>query len=191
VHNTHTGKTHTISLDHGGGTMSRSQIRKHAPKEVSDKAVAAIHKDHKEEMKYFEESLSGSQLVDENILSDEELERIEQISKSLDLDEARGRPRKNPPKPAARKDDDEDDEYGPDTGPEPDQNIVNHLKKSVDTGGNHDVKFADGSTHKVPSHVAHKVLGAMGKLKPADRVEIQKHIHASHKNLMDVHRMIK
>lgn len=109
-----------------------------------------------------------------------------------DLDEARGRPRKNP-MPAKRKsdDDDEDDEYEKDSGPEPDQNIVNHLKKSVDTAGTHDVKFADGSSHKVPSHVAHKVLGAMGKLKPADRLEIQKHINASHKNLMDVHRMIK
>ncbi len=111
------------------------------------------------------------------------------MKEEVDLEEGRGRPRKNPV--AAKKKDDEEDDYGPDTGPEPDQNIVNHLKKSVDTSGTHDVKFADGSTHKVPSHVAHKVLGAMGKLKPADRLEIQKHINASHKNLMDVHRMIK
>jgi hypothetical protein len=111
------------------------------------------------------------------------------MKEDVDLEEGRGRPRKNPV--AAKHKDDEDDDYGPDSGPEPDQNIVNHLKKSVDTSGTHDVKFADGSTHKVPSHVAHKVLGAMGKLKPADRLEIQKHINASHKNLMDVHRMIK
>lgn len=111
------------------------------------------------------------------------------MKEEVDLEEGRGRPRKNPV--AAKKKDDDEDDYGPDTGPEPDQNIVNHLKKSVDTSGTHDVKFADGSTHKVPSHVAHKVLGAMGKLKPADRLEIQKHINASHKNLMDVHRMIK
>lgn len=112
------------------------------------------------------------------------------MKEDLDLEEGRGRPRKNP-LPAKKKADDDEDDYGPDTGPEPDQNIVNHLKKSVDTGGTHDVKFGDGSSHKVPSHVAHKVLGAMGKLKPADRLEIQKHINASHKNLMDVHRMIK
>lgn len=109
------------------------------------------------------------------------------VKEEEELDEGRGRPRKNPIKPK----NDEDDEYGPDTGPEADQNIVNHLKKSVDSEGNHDVKFGDGSSHKVPAHVAHAVLGAMGKLKPADRLEIQKHIHASHKNLMDVHRMIK
>lgn len=108
-----------------------------------------------------------------------------------ELEEGRGRPRKNPAPAKAKSDEDDDDDYGPDSGPEPDQNIVNHLKKSVDTGGTHEVKFGDGSSHKVPSHVAHKVLGAMGKLKPADRLEIQKHIHASHKNLMDVHRMIK
>lgn len=111
------------------------------------------------------------------------------LKEEAELDEARGRPRKS--STMMKKSDDEDDDYGPDTGPEPDQNIVNHLKKSVDTGGTHDVKFGDGSSHKVPSHVAHKVLGAMGKLKPSDRLEIQKHIHASHKNLMDVHRMIK
>jgi len=112
------------------------------------------------------------------------------MNEEVDIDEGRGRPRKAG-SPMMKKSDDEDDEYGPDTGPEPDQNIVNHLKKSVDTGGTHDVKFADGSSHKIPSQVAHKVLGAMGKLKPSDRLEIQKHIHASHKNLMDVHRMIK
>jgi len=101
-------------------------------------------------------------------------EEVEQV------DEARGRPRKNPaPEGAASSDD------------EADQNIVMHLKKSVDTGGNHDVKFADKSTHKVPGHVATAVLGAMGKLKPADRLEVQKHIHQSHSNLMQVHGMIK
>jgi len=52
VHNTATGKTHSFQLEHGGEVVSRSQIRKMAPKEVSDKAVAAIHKDHKEEMQF-------------------------------------------------------------------------------------------------------------------------------------------
>lgn len=109
------------------------------------------------------------------------------------LDEARGRPRKDGSpagsKPAKAKSED-DDEYGPDTGPEADQNIVVHLKKSTDTEGQHDVKFSDGSTHKVPAHVAHSVLGAMEKLKPADRAKVQSHIQQSHKNLMDVHKMV-
>lgn len=103
------------------------------------------------------------------------------MKEQAELDEARGRPRKNP-LPAGS---------DSDQGEEPDHNIVMHLKKSVDTEGNHDVKFADKSSHKVPSHVAKNVLNAMGKLKPADRLEIQKHIGQSHSNLMQVHGMIK
>jgi hypothetical protein len=123
----------------------------------------------------------------EIMVSESHMNHKRKMKEEVELDEGRGRPRKNPPKPAS----DDEDDYGPDTGPEPDQNIVQHLKKSVDTKGTHDVKFADGSLHKVPHHVASTVLGAMGKLKPADRLEVQKHIHQSHKNLMDVHRMIK
>ena len=100
------------------------------------------------------------------------------VKEQAELDEARGRPRKNPTPEASSED-------------EADNNIVMHLKKSLDTGGNHDVKFADKTTHKVPHHVAHHVLTAMGKLKPADRLEVQKHIQQSHKNLMQVHGMIK
>ena len=98
----------------------------------------------------------------------------------LELDEARGRPRKSV-----------NSRFFNDEGEEADQNIVNHLKKSVDTNGNHEIKFSDGKKHKVPGHVAKKVLGAMGKLKPDDRLEIQKHIQQSHSNLMQVHGMIK
>ena len=109
------------------------------------------------------------------------------------LDEARGRPRKDAGAAAPSKkasEDDEEDDDGPDTGPEADQNIMVHLRKSTDTEGNHDVKFSDGSSHKVPAHVAHKVLGAMEKLKPADRAKIQSHIQQSHANLMAVHKMV-
>lgn len=106
-------------------------------------------------------------------------------SLSAILDEARGRPSKK----ASEDDEDEADE-SPDTGPEADQNIMVHLRKSTDTDGNHDVKFSDGSSHKVPAHVAHKVLGAMEKLKPADRAKIQSHIQQSHANLMAVHKMV-
>lgn len=127
----------------------------------------------------------------EIIISEAHMNHKKKMKEEVELEEGRGRPRKNPMPAKKKAEDDDEDDYGPDSGPEPDQNIVNHLKKSVDTGGTHDVKFGDGSSHKVPSHVAHKVLGAMGKLKPADRLEIQKHVGASHKNLMDVHRMIK
>lgn len=74
---------------------------------------------------------------------------------------------------------------------EPDDNIIVHLKKAHESNGKHDVKFGDGSSHKVSGDVARKVLGALGKLKPDHRLEVQNHIGQSHSNLMDVHGMIK
>lgn len=132
--------------------MFEHGIEKEVPADKLEVLVSEAHKNHKKMA--------------------EDVEQAE-------IDEARGRPRKNP-LPA-----------GEDQGEEPDHNIVMHLKKSVDTDGSHDVKFGDGKSHKVPSHVAKNVLGAMGKLKPADRLEIQKHIGQSHSNLMQVHGMIK
>ena len=131
--------------------MFEHGIEKQVPTSELEILVSESHMNHKKKMK----------------------EEVEQV------DEARGRPRKNP-LPA-----------GSDENQDPDDNIVMHLKKSVDTHGGHDVKFSDGSKHKVAGAVSHKVLSAMGKLKPSDRLELQKHIGQSHKNLMDVHKLIK
>lgn len=126
----------------------------------------------------FEEGIKRVNIEDIEILVSENHKNHKKMAEDVQMDEARGRPRKVQPAP------------GEDNS-EPDQNIVNHLKKSIDTGGNHDVKFDDKSSHKVPAHVAHKVLSAMGKLKPSDRLEVQKHIQQSHKNLMHIHGMVK
>lgn len=91
-----------------------------------------------------------------------------------EVDEARGRPKKG----------------GGSSEDEPDQNIVVHLKKSIDTNGAHHVKFGDGSKKQVPHKVASKVLAGMSKLKPDQRLEIQNHIGKNHKNLMQVHGML-
>lgn len=121
------------------------------------------------------------------------------------VDEGRGRPRKNPDDPKWKKqnqakpiktskhDDENEEDYGPDTGPEPDQNIINQLKRAHDARsmkGHADVKFADNKVHSVPSHVAKAVLDGLDKLKPSDRLNVQQHIHQSHKNLMAVHKVI-
>lgn len=114
----------------------------------------------------------------------EELELLEMAK--------RGRPRKNPL--PAKSSSDEDDDYGPDTGPEADKNIQNQLKKSVDSkdtkGGAH-VEFEDGKKHFVKSEHAHKVLHAMSNLKPADRAKVQDHIYKNHDNFTAVHSMLK
>lgn len=103
----------------------------------------------------------------------------------------RGRPRKTENRPAAKKsEDDEEEDYGPDVGPEADQNITVHLKKTLDNE-KHETNFSDGKKHVVPQHIAHTVLHGMMKLKPEQRKQVQDHIQLSHKNLMDVHSILK
>lgn len=117
------------------------------------------------------------------------------------LDEARGRPRKNPA-PVKAKDDDEE-EHLPDRGPEPDQNIHQQLKRAADTehhevkgkegfktkGGAH-VTFANGEKHFVHADHAKKVLSALERLKPADRSKMAEHIHQSHSHFQAVHKLV-
>jgi len=120
--------------------------------------------------------------------------------KSLeDILEGRGRPRKvggpTDRKEAAAKakkpkDDFDDEEDEPDVGPEADQNITVHLKKTMDNE-KHVTNFSDGSKHVVPQHVAKTVHDGMMNLKPEQRKQVQDHIQRSHKNLMDVHTMLK
>ena len=112
------------------------------------------------------------------------------------IDEARGRPRKNPvAAPKKSSDDDWDHEdYGPDKGPEADQHIQNQLKRAHDAHdlkGGADVKFENGKTHFVKSEHAHKVLTALERLKPADRAEAAAHVYKSHENFQAVHSMLK
>jgi hypothetical protein len=110
--------------------------------------------------------------------------------------EARGRPRK-PDGPTARKKakeaalkSDDDDDYGPDVGPEADQNIIVHLKKTMDNE-KHETSFSDGSKHVVAQHVAKHVHDSILRLKPEQRKQVQDHIQKSHKNLMDVYTMMQ
>lgn len=115
------------------------------------------------------------------------------------IDEARGRPRKNPiAAPTKKSDDDEGEDYGPDSGPEADQHIQNQLKRAHDARdveggmkGGADVKFENGKKHFIKSEHAHKVLTALEKLKPADRAEAASHVYKSHENFQAVHSMLK
>jgi len=128
--------------------------------------------------------------------TDEELQ--ESLLEILREMAKRGRPKKNPTAPAPSKmskDDDEEENEEPDTGPEADKNITVQLKKAADQAvhgekGGADIEFADGKKHFVHGHVAHKVLNAMEKMKPAQRAEAQKGIHQSHAHLMAVHKML-
>ena len=50
VHDTSAGKTHHVSLDHGGKAMSHGAVKNAAGSKVSSAAVKAIHSDHKDEL---------------------------------------------------------------------------------------------------------------------------------------------
>ena len=107
----------------------------------------------------------------------------------------RGRPKKEASGADETKkhEDEEGEDYGPDKGPEANQNIHMQLKRAVDghEKGGADVHFENGKKHFVKSEHAHKVLTALEKLKPADRAEAASHVYKSHENFQAVHNMLK
>ena len=90
-------------------------------------------------------------------------------TEDLELDEARGRPRKNP-LPAGQSDE-----------PEPRQHIMQQLQRAKLSmrGGEH-VTFKDGTKHHVAGQHAEKILAKYSRMKPAEKEAFQKKIHASH-----------
>jgi hypothetical protein len=85
------------------------------------------------------------------------------------LEEARGRPRKNP-LPTGQSDE-----------PEPRQHIMQQLQRAKLSmrGGEH-VTFKDGTKHHVSGNHAEKILAKYSAMKPAGKEDFQKKIHASH-----------
>lgn len=103
-----------------------------------------------------------------------------------ELSEGRGRPRKNPlpAKPKTSLDDDDEDEE-PDTGPEPNQHIMNQIRKAADSGLKpYHVTYLNGQKHPVTRSQARSILNKYGKLKPFAKEEMQADIAKSHENLL-------
>lgn len=90
-------------------------------------------------------------------------------TEDVELDEARGRPRKNP-LPAGQSDE-----------PEPRQHIIQQLQRAKLSmrGGEH-VTFKDGTKHHISGTHAEKILAKYSGMKPAQKEDFQKKIHASH-----------
>jgi len=91
------------------------------------------------------------------------------VKEENELDEARGRPRKNP-LPTGQSDE-----------PEPRQHIIQQLQRAKLSmrGGEH-VTFKDGTKHHVAGQHAEKILAKYSAMKPAGKEEFQKKISASH-----------
>jgi hypothetical protein len=95
------------------------------------------------------------------------------VFEELDLDEARGRPRKD----------------GTTGGSEDRENIQMQLRKSVSLRGLKDVEFADGKKVKVPAKVAQGVMSKINGIKDAKQKQnAVQHIAKSHKHMMDFHK---
>jgi hypothetical protein len=197
-------KTSTLISYHTKSQKSAAELGNKASKEMDAgnmKKASALLKKVSKRQKSQSQAMGKIQkryanLKDEVEHTDEELQ--ESFLEILREMAKRGRPKKNPTAPAPSKmskDDDEEENEEPDTGPEADKNITVQLKKAADQAvhgekGGADIEFADGKKHFVHGHVAHKVLNAMEKMKPAQRAEAQKGIHQSHAHLMAVHKML-
>ena len=197
-------KTSTLLSYHSKSQKSAAELGNEASKEMDAgnmKKASALLKKVSKRQKSQSQAMGKIQkryanLKDEVEHTDEELQ--ESLLEILREMAKRGRPKKNPTAPAPSKmskDDDEEENEEPDTGPEADKNITVQLKKAADQAvhgekGGADIEFADGKKHFVHGHVAHKVLNAMEKMKPAQRAEAQKGIHQSHAHLMAVHKML-
>ena len=56
VHNSGTGETHTIALDHGGQDVySAKEVHQEGKGKISRAAAHHIHKDHAKEMSYLQD----------------------------------------------------------------------------------------------------------------------------------------
>lgn len=98
-----------------------------------------------------------------------EIARRKMNNEEAELDEARGRPRKNP-MPAGQSEE-----------PEPRQHIMQQLQRAKLSmrGGEH-VAFKDGTKHHIAGQHAEKILAKYSAMKPAGKEEFQKKISASH-----------
>ena len=118
-------------------------------------------------------SMAANKLAREEVeLSAEELERIESLAAELELDEARGRPRKD----AAKSPEDEANE--------PRQHIIQQLQRAkLSMHGGAKVRFQNGETHEIHGRHASTLLDKYAGMKPHEKEAFQKKIGASHEGL--------
>lgn len=76
-------------------------------------------------------------------------------------------------------------EAGEAEGPEPDEHIMNQVRKAADSGMMpHKIKYADGSTHSLHRVHARAVIAKYNRLKPFAKEDMQAEIAKSHEHMM-------
>jgi len=105
------------------------------------------------------------------------------VKEEVELDEGRGRPPK--PGTAAYIAQQKAKEAGEAEGPEPDEHIMNQIRKAADSGMMpHKIKYADGSTHALHRVHARAVIAKYNRLKPFAKEDMQAEIAKSHEHMM-------
>lgn len=74
---------------------------------------------------------------------------------------------------------------------EADQNILVHLRKTIDTEGKHETEFLTGEKLAIPEEVAVAVLNHMLRLKPEVRGQVQQYLQQSIENVFEVYELIE
>ena len=100
-----------------------------------------------------------------------------------ELDEGRGRPPK--PGSVAYIAQQKAKETGEAEGPEPDEHIMNQVRKAADSGMMPPkIKYADGGTHSLHRVHARAVISKYNRLKPFAKEDMQAEIAKSHEHMM-------
>tara|TARA_B100000131_G_scaffold82697_1_gene79670 strand:+ start:1227 stop:2783 length:1557 start_codon:yes stop_codon:yes gene_type:complete len=161
------GALKSFAMDHGydfdnppkdSAAWLSKKVKANKKKLVSDRKV-------KENLNIFDTRRAMKEGAREDAMRD---------MKSAGATKGMAQPKKEP-KPGKSKHDGSENK-GPD-------HIVSQLRKAVSLGDKHDgVKFQDGKTHKVSRTHAAKFLNKYLTSKPADKLKMQGHAHASHDN---------
>jgi hypothetical protein len=169
--------------------LAKSQAKAVIKREVQQKKAMFAKKDSADKAK-FSKQLAKEEFVAKAIAilgEDFKDATFEQLAEEI-AKRGRGRPRKNPPPDAnapkrgrgrPRKDAGSSTAKPDEAGDR--EHIVMGLRKAISLRGEHGVKFADGSVHKIPAEHAQKALKMHDNLsKPSEKMVFQHKLGASH-----------